>query len=127
MRRHRLGVAATAVMAVGMAAGTVGSTVGLVRARRAEVRTLREAQAKRQVADFLKNVFKVSNPSEARGNSITARELLDKAAGTVDKSGTELGHRILFEIVEDSPVHGSTSSPVPGSNGHADERRTVNL
>ncbi|PYR79863.1 MAG: hypothetical protein DMF86_02600 [Acidobacteria bacterium] len=53
--------------------------------------------------------------------------VLELAAGTVDKSGTELGHRILFEIVEDSPVHGSTSSPVPGSNGHADERRTVNL
>jgi len=84
VRRHRLGVAAAAVMVAGLAAGTVGSTVGLVRARRAEARALREAQAKGQVAEFLKNLFKVSNPSEARGNSITARELLDKAAGTID-------------------------------------------
>jgi len=84
VRRHRLGVAAAVVMAAGLAAGLVGSAVGLVRARRAESLALREAQAKGQVADFLKNLFKVSNPSESRGNSITARELLDKAAGTID-------------------------------------------
>ena len=84
VRRHRLGVAAAVVMAAGLAAGLVGSAVGLVRARRAESLALREAQAKGQVADFLKNLFKVSNPGESRGNTITARELLDKAAGTID-------------------------------------------
>jgi len=84
VRRHRLGVAATAVMAAGLAAGLVGSAVGLVRARRAEALALREAQAKGTVADFLKDLFKVSSPGESRGNSITARELLDKAAGTID-------------------------------------------
>ncbi|HET6372683.1 MAG TPA: serine/threonine-protein kinase, partial [Candidatus Polarisedimenticolia bacterium] len=84
VRRHRLGVAAASVMVVSLAAGAVASAVGLVRARRAEEQARQEAQAKGQVADFLKDLFKVSNPSEARGNSITARELLDKAAGTID-------------------------------------------
>ena len=84
VRRHRLGVAAATVMAAGLAAGVVVATVGLVRARRAEAHALQEAQAKGQVAEFLEGLFKVSNPGEARGNSITARELLDKAAGTID-------------------------------------------
>jgi serine/threonine protein kinase/tetratricopeptide (TPR) repeat protein len=84
-RRHRLGVAAAVVMAAGLAAGAVGATVGLVRARRAEAHALQEARAKGQVAEFLEGVFKVSNPAEARGTSVTARELLDKAAGTLDE------------------------------------------
>jgi non-specific serine/threonine protein kinase/serine/threonine-protein kinase len=84
VRRHRVGVAAAAVMFLGLAAGAIGSTVGLVRARRAEARAFKEAHAKGQVADFLENLFRVSNPSEARGSSITARELLDKAAATID-------------------------------------------
>ncbi|MGH9869647.1 MAG: tetratricopeptide repeat protein [Candidatus Polarisedimenticolia bacterium] len=84
VRRHRLGVAAAAVMAVSLGAGTIGSTVGFVRARRAEVSARTEAESKKRVADFLKDLFKVSDPSEARGSSITARELLDKAAGTID-------------------------------------------
>jgi len=32
------------------------------------------------VADFLVNLFEVSDPGEARGNTITAREILDKGA-----------------------------------------------
>jgi non-specific serine/threonine protein kinase/serine/threonine-protein kinase len=84
VRRHRVGVAAAAVMVAGLAAGAIGSTVGLVRARRAEARAVREAEAKGQVAEFLESLFRVSNPSEARGNSITARELLDKAAASID-------------------------------------------
>jgi non-specific serine/threonine protein kinase/serine/threonine-protein kinase len=84
VRRHRVGVAAAAVMALGLAAGTVGSTIGLVRARRAEAEARREAAAKGQVADFLKNLFRVSDPGEAQGSSVTARELLDRAADTLD-------------------------------------------
>jgi non-specific serine/threonine protein kinase/serine/threonine-protein kinase len=84
VRRHRLGVAAAAVMVLSLAAGAIGSTVALVRARRAEARARMEAETKGHVADFLNGLFKVSDPSEARGNTITARELLDKAAGTID-------------------------------------------
>lgn len=42
-----------------------------------------QLQAKRSehISDFLIRLFKVSNPSESRGNTITAREILDK--GTV--------------------------------------------
>ncbi len=84
VRRHRLGVTAAGVMLTSLAVATVVSTTGLVRAQQAEARARTEAAAKGEVADFLKNQFKVSDPSTARGNTITARELLDKAARTIN-------------------------------------------
>ena len=36
------------------------------------------------MSEFLKDLFTVSDPSEARGNSITARELLDQGAGKIE-------------------------------------------
>ncbi len=84
VRRHRLGVAAAAAIALSLAAGVVASTVALVRAHRAENRARADAEAKSRVADFLKDLFKVSDPDATRGNSVTARELLDKAAGAID-------------------------------------------
>jgi len=35
------------------------------------------------VTDFLVNLFKVSDPSEARGNAVTAREVLDEGASRI--------------------------------------------
>jgi serine/threonine protein kinase len=37
------------------------------------------------VANFLVNLFKVSDPGEARGNTITAREILDKGAKEIER------------------------------------------
>ena len=37
-----------------------------------------EARTSSQVSEFLVNIFEVSDPSKARGESITAREVLDK-------------------------------------------------
>ncbi len=44
-----------------------------------------EAELAKQVSQFLKDVFKVSDPSQARGSHVTARELLDKLAGEIDQ------------------------------------------
>ncbi len=83
VRRHRGGVVAAGVAAVALAASAVVSTVGLVRATRAEARATAEADAARQVTDFLVGLFRVSDPGEARGNAVTAREILDKGAQRV--------------------------------------------
>jgi tetratricopeptide (TPR) repeat protein len=45
-------------------------------------RTTRERDRANRIADFMTRMFKVS-ASEARGNSITAREILDKAANDI--------------------------------------------
>ncbi len=82
--RNRSGVVAAAIVAIALAGGAVAATVGMVRATRAEAATAREAEALRQVSGFLVGLFAVNDPSEARGNSVTARELLDKAAERID-------------------------------------------
>jgi non-specific serine/threonine protein kinase/serine/threonine-protein kinase len=87
VRRHRAGVAAAALAALALLVGAVLATAGMVRATRAERATAREAEAARQVSDFLVGLFEVSDPGQARGNTITAREILDRGA---DKISTEL-------------------------------------
>ena len=76
-RRHRALVGALAAVFVVLAAGIVASTEGLVRANR-------ERDRANRITDFMQNMFKVADPAEARGNSITAREILDKASKGID-------------------------------------------
>lgn len=58
------------------------------RAVRAETDARREAATAREVSEFLVGLFEVSDPSEARGNTVTAREILDEGAQRVEQ---ELG------------------------------------
>ena len=76
VRRHRFGVAA----AVAAVLGLIGFAV-LMAVQAARI--AHEAEAKRRVSEFLTEMFEVSDPSEARGNTITARELLDKGAAKI--------------------------------------------
>jgi len=90
VRRHRAGVAATSAAVLALVVGAVLAGAGLIRATRAERVAANEAAAAQQVSDFLVNLFRVSDPGEARGNAITARELLDRGA---EKSITDLGRQ----------------------------------
>jgi len=80
IRRHRVGAAAAAALLIALVLGVAGTTLGLVRARRAEVQAREEAAIASRVSEFLVKLFEVSDPGEARGNSITAREILDRGA-----------------------------------------------
>jgi eukaryotic-like serine/threonine-protein kinase len=72
-QRHRFGVAAVAAMVVLLIAFGVMQTI--------QVRRItRERDRANRITDFMTGMFKVSDPSEARGNSVTAREILDKAS-----------------------------------------------
>jgi tetratricopeptide (TPR) repeat protein/tRNA A-37 threonylcarbamoyl transferase component Bud32 len=82
-RRHRAGVTAAALLFIALVLGVVGTTLGLVRARRAEAQARADALTASQVSDFMVNLFAVSDPSEARGNSVTAREILDRGADRI--------------------------------------------
>ena len=80
IRRHRIGVVAASAIFLLLIATSV---ITLVQARRLageRNRADREAIAARQVADFLASLFKVSDPGEAQGATITAREILAKGA-----------------------------------------------
>ena len=80
VRRHRVGVLAGAAIVVALLAGAAAATVGFVRATRANALAVQEAATARQVSSFLVGLFNVSTPDRARGNLITAREILDSGA-----------------------------------------------
>lgn len=82
-RRHRAGVAAAAVVGFALVSGVIVTSVGLVRVSRAEAAAEREAAVAKQVSDFLVGLFEVSDPGEARGNTVTAREVLDRGAAEI--------------------------------------------
>jgi eukaryotic-like serine/threonine-protein kinase len=96
VRRNRIGVtaAATLVALLAFLAATMtvqAQRIASERDRTAQeaVRANREASAARQVSDFLVGLFAVSDPSEARGNSLTAREVLDNGVGRIEKDLTD--------------------------------------
>jgi serine/threonine-protein kinase len=80
--RHRVGAGIAALVAVGFAA-TVGYYTAHLAGERD--RTALEAAKAEQVATFLRGLFEVSDPSESRGRSVTARELLDEGAARIER------------------------------------------
>jgi serine/threonine-protein kinase len=73
LRRHRVGAAAAALVALSLAGGLAATTW---QARVAA----REARRAGQVRDFLVGLFEGAAPDSALGRSVTAKELLDRGA-----------------------------------------------
>jgi non-specific serine/threonine protein kinase/serine/threonine-protein kinase len=84
VRRNRLGVAVAAGLILLLAGFAAMQVVQVRRVTRERDRAARERDRANRITDFMLQMFKVSDPSEARGNSITARELLDKSSTDVD-------------------------------------------
>jgi non-specific serine/threonine protein kinase/serine/threonine-protein kinase len=84
VRRHRLGVSVAAAGLVLLVAFSVLQTVQIRRITAERDRTARERDRANRITDFMTKMFRVSDPSEARGNSVTAREVLDKASNDID-------------------------------------------
>jgi serine/threonine-protein kinase len=80
LRRHRVGMGAAAVVVLALAAGLLGTAwqAGKVQ---------REARRTAEVQRFLLGLFRASDPTEARGQVLSARELLDRGA----RRAAELG------------------------------------
>jgi serine/threonine protein kinase len=77
VQRHKFGVAAATAAALLLIAFGVLQAIQLRRITRERARADR-------VAKFMTGMFKISNPSEARGNAVTAREILDKSSKDID-------------------------------------------
>jgi eukaryotic-like serine/threonine-protein kinase len=78
IQRHKLGVA-------GVTAFVILTIVAVIAIVIQSARATRERDKAQQVSGFLVDIFKVSDPSESRGNSVTAREILDKGAERVER------------------------------------------
>jgi len=72
-RRHRVAVSVAAVLVLLFAAFSILQALQLHRITRERDRATR-------ITDFMTSMFKVSDPSQARGNIVTAREILDQAS-----------------------------------------------
>ncbi|HEY6372189.1 MAG TPA: tetratricopeptide repeat protein, partial [Candidatus Sulfotelmatobacter sp.] len=77
IQRHKFGVAVATAIAGLLITFGVMQTMQLRR-------ITRERDRADRVTAFMKGMFKVSNPSEARGNDIRAREILDKSSKEID-------------------------------------------
>jgi hypothetical protein len=87
-----------------------------------------EAETSRRVTEFMTEMFKVSDPNEARGNSITAREILDKASKDVDTSlskDPELQTRMMNTMGNVYWHLGLYSRAQPLLEGAVDVRRRI--
>jgi serine/threonine protein kinase len=77
VQRHKFGVAAASTAALLLIAFGVMQAIELRR-------ITRERDRADRITKFMTGMFKVSNPSEARGNAVTAREILDKSSKDID-------------------------------------------
>jgi len=75
-QQHRIGVSMAAFVAVVLVSFAVAQSFELRRTRR-------ERERADRVTEFMTSMFRVSDPSEARGNEIRAREILDKASNNI--------------------------------------------
>ena len=77
-------VAALAVLGVLAGWSAVVATQQRDIADQARARAEVEAETAQQTTDFMVGLFEVSDPSEALGNSITAREIMDRGADRIE-------------------------------------------
>jgi serine/threonine protein kinase len=93
VQRHRL--------AVGFAAGILALLVAFGVTEYFQVRKItRERDRADRVARFMVDMFKVSDPNEARGNSVTARQVLDKASSNIE-SGLNKDPQLQGQLMGD--------------------------
>lgn len=83
-QRHRAGVAALSSVVLLILAVALIMTLQARRIARERDRANQEAATAKQVSDFLVGLFKISDPSETRGNSLTAREVLDRGSSRLE-------------------------------------------
>ena len=76
VRRHTLGV--------GLAAAIILLLAGLAITQTIELRRIRQERDRAdRITEFMTNMFKVSDPSQSRGNDVRVREVLEKASSQV--------------------------------------------
>jgi serine/threonine-protein kinase len=95
--RHRLAVGASAFFVLSLLGFALA--ISLQAGRLAEQRDLAERKRleAEQVSDFLIETFRVSDPNENPGDTVTARELLDRAAERIEALADQPAMRASLE------------------------------
>jgi eukaryotic-like serine/threonine-protein kinase len=100
VRRHTFGVAAFAILVMLLSGYAITITLHSQRMQAALDQTQREADRAEQVTEFLMDMFQASDPSEALGDTITARELLQRGIDQAEQlSDRPVLQAQLFDVV----------------------------
>ncbi|NIP19372.1 MAG: hypothetical protein GWM87_15335, partial [Xanthomonadales bacterium] len=83
VRRHRYGVATAATLLVLLISFAVTMAVQAGRIAAERDRANHEAETARRVSDVMEDLFTESDPTQSRGNTVTAREILDRGAARI--------------------------------------------
>lgn len=79
-RRHWIGVSVASGLALLLIGFAVVQALQVRRIARERDRATRERDRASRITDFMTGMFRVNDPSRSRGNTVTAREILDKAS-----------------------------------------------
>ncbi len=99
IRRHRIGVAVAAAAVLLLASFAVAQAFEIRRVTQERDRVTRERDRADRITKFMTSMFKVSDPSESRGNKVTAREILDKASKDID-TGLEKDPELQAQMMD---------------------------
>jgi serine/threonine protein kinase len=116
IRRHRLGVAMAAAAVLLLAGFAVTEWIQLQRITQERDHATRERDRADRITQFMTNMFKVSNPSEALGKTVTARQILDKASKDINNglsNDPELQAKMMDTMAETYSGLGLYSSAQP--------------
>jgi non-specific serine/threonine protein kinase/serine/threonine-protein kinase len=101
VRRHRVAVGVAAGLVLLLAGFSVTEALQVRRITLERDRATRERDRATRITDFMTGMFQVSDPNKARGNKVTARELLDKASTEIDpglSNEPELQAQMMFTM-----------------------------
>ena len=96
VRRHRAGVLIAATGILLLAGFAIAQTIQLRKTRRQRDRADR-------ISQFMSGIFKVSNPNQSQGKTITARDLLDSGSKQIAaelKDDPELEARMMYQMAD---------------------------
>jgi serine/threonine-protein kinase len=85
VRRHRVGVAASAMIVLLLAAAAIVTAVQSQRIQAQAEQVRAERDRAEQVIDFLVDLFEASDPARSGGKTLTARELLERGSRRVER------------------------------------------
>ncbi len=100
VRRHRVAAAAVTGLVVVLFSFSILQALQLRRITRERDRANRERDRANRITDFMTGMFKVSDPSQSRGNTVTAREILDKASSDLN-SGLAKDPEVQSQMMQD--------------------------
>ncbi|MGH7569975.1 MAG: protein kinase domain-containing protein, partial [Gemmatimonadales bacterium] len=101
LRRHRIGVAATAAVTLLVLGFALVTAVQSTRIRAQAERIALERDRAEEVARYLANLFETSTPSPRERRGVTTREVLDSAAARIEgdlSRQPDTRARLMFEM-----------------------------